>query len=216
MSESAPIISRPADADPDVEAFIARMNGRYSPTKRLQADEDALNAAVDDYRRVLGKIDKLTMEAAWRLIVERHDSWCWPHVCDVIQACEDARRAAHPAGEVDSQVQEIEDLSYGYTKRFMKNSTVAARARENGYERELKEYVREASWVQAQLIVRPDAGVGYSSAVLFPDKERDRHAEEEFFEKARAQARTGHIRVHVPPAMIRRWQEEAVERGRGR
>lgn len=212
---SDPIISRPADADPDVEAFIARMNGRYSPTRRLQADEDALNAAVDDYRRVLARFDKPTMEAAWRLIVERHDSWCWPHVNDVLQACKEARRAAQPAEQ--AWVEQATAMSDEYTRRFIKTSAVAVKARQGGFEQELKEFVRAVSWVQAQLIIRPDAGVAFESAVLFGgDLPRDREAEEEFFEKARVQARSGHIRVHVPMAKIKRWAEEAQGHGRKR
>jgi hypothetical protein len=39
----------------------------------------------------------------------------------------------------------------------------------------------------------------------------------EFFDRAREQAAKGHIRVHVPPAMIREWERACSrEQRRGR
>jgi hypothetical protein len=78
----------------------------------------------------------------------------------------------------------------------------------------MKEYVREAAWVQAQLIVGR-VGVGYSSNVLFGRQPGCEDAAE-FFERARAQAKTGHIRLHVPAAKVEAWKGAAQANGRGR
>src|SRR5690348_10045677 len=40
---------------------------------------------------------------------------------------------------------------------------------------------------------------------------RDRDVEAELFARARKQAESGRIRVHVPPAMMKRWLAEAQE-----
>ena len=89
------------------------------------------------------------------------------------------------------------------------------RAREQGYEPELRRYVLAASHVQSQLIEGRKEGVGYESAVLFPGRERDKEAENEFFARAREQAARGCIQVRVPMALVERWKEGAGK-GRGR
>jgi hypothetical protein len=92
----------------------------------------------------------------------------------------------------------------------MKTSAVATRAREFGYESELRQYVTEAGWVQAQyLLGRKD--IAYRSTILFGHEKPD----DEFFRRAMEQAQTGSIRVRVPLAFVERWREGA-ETGRGR
>ncbi len=91
-------MNRRADSDPDVEAFLAKLDERYSMTRRLQANEDALDAAWDDYRHVLARFDKPTMDRAWQLLVEGHDSWCIPTIRDVLEACQPGPRRRLRAG----------------------------------------------------------------------------------------------------------------------
>ena len=116
--------------------------------------------------------------------------------------------------EADAWVERANDAAHAYTKRFMQTTTAAVRSREGGYEAELKGYVREAAWVQAQLIEGRE-GIGYSSHVLF-GPQPDRKEMAEFFEKARAQAATGHIRVHVPAGKVEAWKGAGQAAGRGR
>lgn len=72
----------------------------------------------------------------------------------LVKAAEHFHNLAHPFDprEADAWVERANDAAYAYTKRFMQTTTAAMRAREGGYEVELKGYVREAAWVQAQLI----------------------------------------------------------------
>ena len=125
-------------------------------------------------------------------------------------------RSAHPFDPRQSEawVEKAQALTDAAVRRFMRTSVHATRAREGGYEAALKEYVREAAWVQAQVIVGR-VGVGYSSHVLF-GRQPDRGEAAEFFERARSQAATGHIRVHVAAEKVQAWKGASQAAGRGR
>src|SRR5262249_15031106 len=137
--------------------------------------------------------------------------WVWPLPDDLVQAARHFHGRLHPGG--DAWVGQAQAMADRYVREFMQTSAIAARAREGGYEAELKRYVVAASWVQSQYVLGRQ-GVGYDSNVLFPGP-RDKEAEQEWFARAREQAETGRIKVTIPAALIRRWQEEAV-RGRAR
>ena len=61
-------------------------------------------------------------------------------------------------------------------------------------------------------------GIAYEHSVLFPGKDRDKDAEEAWFDKAREQAdATGRIKVAVPTGLLKGWKAEAQAiRGRER
>jgi hypothetical protein len=92
----------------------------------------------------------------------------------------------------------------------MKASALATRARESGYESELRQYVTEVAWVQAQFIVGRK-GIAYRSTTLFGREKPD----DEFFARAREQAAKGCIQVRVPAELVKEWKAEASA-GRGR
>jgi hypothetical protein len=135
-------------------AIIKPMCRLYKPTGHLQATEGAPEEALKEYRRALAVFDQDVLERAWQNIVRQHRFWCWPSVAEIVQAADQAHRELHPPGRIDEMAEEAEAMSWGYTKRFMKTSTVAARAREGGYEAQLKRYVRAVSRVQAQIVKR--------------------------------------------------------------
>ena len=109
-------------------------------------------------------------------------------------------------------MQPATDLADSYVRQFLKTAGAAVRAREGGYEEPLKCYLREAAWVQAQMILGR-THVGYSCSVLFGPRASP---DEAFFEKAKEQAARGHIRVQVPAERVRQWKVQAQGQGRQR
>ena len=195
----------------DVEdAVIRPMTDMFPPPTHLRGNPRAIQTALDVYRRALAGFSRPVLERAFQLVASENEYCAWPKLPYLVQACASReKRAAPPA---DDWVEKATALTDAYVKRFMLASQVAVRAREGGYERELKEYVREAAWVQSQYVVGRK-GVGYSSVVLFKFGE-DQEAREEFFARAREQAEKGHVRVHVPARMVERWKGQAAGRER--
>ena len=139
-------------------AILRPMRKLYPPPRHLRADEDDLDSALREYRRALGRFDQDVLEKAWERVVAGHEIWCWTKVGVFVKAAAQVHREMHPPGAVEPWVEEATALTDAYVKRFMKTSQTAVRAREGGYEPELKEYVREAAWVQGQMIVRRGSG----------------------------------------------------------
>ena len=201
----------------DVEvAIIQPMVATLPAPLHIRGDPAAIEALLNVYRRALDRFDRAVLDKAWQKAAEEQDFWMWPMPEALVKAAEHFHNLAHPFDprESDAWVERANDAAHAYTKRFMQTTTAAVRSREGGYEAELKGYVREAAWVQAQLIEGRE-GVGYSSHVLF-GPQPDRKEMAEFFEKARAQANTGHIRLYVPAAKIGVWQAGVQADGRGR
>jgi hypothetical protein len=199
------------------EAVILPMTTTFPPPTHLRGNRQAIASALNIYRRALEGFERPILEQAFQKAAAENEYMMWPKCSAILKAAEEFHRAAHPPPRnPDAWVEKATALSDQYVRRFLKTSTHAVRARQGGYEAELKAYVREASWVQAQYILGRD-GVGYASAVLFNgDLRRDRDHEEEFFSRARKQAESGHIRVHIAPELMKRWQGEAQGRPMGR
>lgn len=199
----------------DVDQVIIRRlraNTPYPSPRHLRAD--AYENTLSDYRRALARFDHDVLERAWRKAIEASQVWCWPKIGDILQAAEQAQRELHPPGRGEDWVGKAQALVDSYWRKFSK-SAAAVRAREGGFEAKLKTYVTAVAWVQGQLIVRPESGVGYDHQVIFGKGPRDEAAEEEFFRKAREQAATGHIRVPVSASKVETWKA-AAESSRGR
>src|SRR5262245_4842218 len=136
-------------------AVIGPMCALFPTPTHLRGNNDAIRQALNVYRRALGRFDPDVLAEAWQRVAERNTFWTWPKVADVVQACEEVRRRKPE----EPWVEKATALSDAYVKRFMQTSQAAVRAREGGYERQLKEYVREAAWVQSQYVVGR-SGVG--------------------------------------------------------
>lgn len=199
----------------DVDQVIIkrlRANTPFPAPRHLRADEDALESALSDYRMALARFDEQVLERAWRRAVETNPVWCWPKISDILQAAEQAQRELGP--KADAWVEKAEALVDAYWKKFSK-STAAVRAREGGYERELKQFVSAAAWVQGQYICGRQ-GIGYDHRAIFGTDTRDREVEQEWFAKAREQAAKGTIRVHVPTSLVERLSGMGQRSGGGR
>jgi hypothetical protein len=196
------------------EAVIAPMLAAFPAPRHVRGNRSATDILLDVYRRALERYDRPVLETAWQKVAAQQDYWIWPLPEALAEACEALRiQQARTAGE--DWVGKATALADAYIRRFILTTQAAVHAREGGYETALKSYVTEAAWVQAQYI-EGRQGIGYSSAVLFPNRERDKEAEERFFEKSRAQAETGHIKVVVPRELVERWKGQAQGPGRTR
>jgi hypothetical protein len=203
---------------PDVEkAVIEPMRAAFPAPTHVRGDPAATEALLDVYRRALARFDRAVLEQAWQKVAAEQDFWLWPMPEILVKAAEHFHAIARRANPHDDLVEKAYGMADEYWKRFSKSIT-AVRARENGYEQELKRYVLEVANVQSQVILRgPQSGVGYTGHVLFCHHgQRDREAEQEFFTKCREQAAKGSIRVHVPKEAIERWRNIAERQGRGR
>jgi hypothetical protein len=196
------------------EAVIAPMLAAFPAPRHVRGNRSATETLLDVYRRALERFDRPVLEKAWQKVAAEQNYWIWPMPEALVEACKALRiEQARTAGE--DWVGKATTLADAYIRRFMLTTQAAVRARESGYEAALKSYVIEAAWVQAQYIEGRHR-IGYSSAVLFPGRDRDKEAEERFFEKSRAQAESGHIKVVVPKELVERWKRQAQGAGRTR
>jgi hypothetical protein len=198
----------------DVEdAVIKPMRAMYPAPLHLRHDAEAERLTLDTYRRGLARFERPVLERAWQRVAERNDYWTWPKLSELARACGECQKKAEATEPpAEPWAEKAASLVYAYRKRFMETSQTATRAKTEGWAEQLRQYVDEAAWVQAQYLCgRKD--VGYSSTVLVGRGEPSA----EFFERARDQAVRGFIRVSVPPSMAEDWRRECVaERGRGR
>ena len=147
-------------------AIIRPMRRLYPPPRHLRADEDDLDAALPEYRRALGRFDGDVLERAGGVSSPGTRYGAGP------RSGYSSRRPPRPTGKYTRRgpssrgVEEATALTDAYVKRFMKTSQTAIRAGEGGYEPELKEDVREAAWVQAQMIARRSGDSGGQFAAL--------------------------------------------------
>lgn len=176
----------------------------------------AIETLLNVYRHALAGFERETLEKAWLKVAAEQDYWTWPMPETLVKAAKHFHDLAHPFDprQADAWVEKAQALSDAYVKRYMQTTQTAVRAREGGYEAALKEYVEAVSWVQAQVICGRK-GVGYSACVLSGPR-ADGEEKAEFFRKAREQAASGHIRVHVPPGKLEEWREAAQVEGRSR
>ena len=193
------------------EHIIRPMLALYPPPVHLRQNAKSQAAALAAYVDALAGFDAATLAAGWRAVTAEHRFWCWPSIGTVVEAC---RRFAPPPpalGEQEKRRRQAEALADAYTARFMKTTHVARLARAEGWELKLGEYVRDAAWVQAQLIcgVR---GISFAST-LVPPEERHISSAAEFFacycETIAAAVERCRIRVTVPPARLREWKDRA-------
>lgn len=202
------------DRDVD-EAVLGPMVAAFAPPRHLRGDPAAVEAALALYRQALGRFPRPVLERAWRAAAENHPTWAWPTPADVLRQAE--RLAARVRRDGPAWVEEAVRLADAYTRRFLQANRAAARARDGGYEGRLRAYVWEAAYVQAQRLAGRADGLNYD-AVLFAHLDDDdrRAAMDEFFARAEAQAARGFVRVAVPAAAVRRWEQEATTPGAGR
>lgn len=175
----------------------------------IRGDPPAIEMLLNVYRRALERFDRPVLDKAWQKAAEERDYWLWPLPETLVKAAEHFHRLAHPFDSAEAWVERATALADAAVKRFMRTSVHAERARDGGYEAELKEYVREAAWTQAQIIEGRE-GIGYSANVLF-GRQPDREEVSAFFERARAQAKTGHIRIYIPAGKIEEWRCQAED-----
>ena len=200
--------------NPDVEeAVIAPLLAAFPPPTHLRGNRHAIDTALNVYRRALGRFERIVLEQAFQKAAAENEYVMWPKCSALLKAAEHFHRLAHPqARDPDAWVEKADGMADAYVKRFMKTSAHAARAREGGYEPELKRYVEAAANVQAQYLLGR-TGVAYDGLALFGNRvgrdQEEKEREAEFFEKAREQAAKGSIRVHVPAERVRRWQQQA-------
>jgi hypothetical protein len=196
------------------EAIIQPLLDTFPPPSHIRGKPAAIEALLNVYRRALDRFERTVLEQAWQKVAAEQTFWVWPLPETLVKAAKHFQGRTVPQ-EPDDWVERATKMADSYARRYMLTTQTATRARDGGYEAALKRYVLEASWVQAQFAVGRQ-GAGYDHGVLFPARERDKADEQEWFEKAREQARTGHIRVSVPRNMVEQWAEKAESQSRKR
>ena len=186
----------------------------YPPPQHLRRDAKQQAAALAQYTKTLARFDEPTLRAAWQTVIAEHAFWVWPNPGTVAAAC---LRHMPPPPELSDQEQRRHQalaLADAYTARFMKTTHLARLAASEGWAPRLREYVRDAAWVQAQLICGVRA-IGFATA-LVPEEDCHLSAREWFpryRETIAGAVERGTIRVAIPPTRRREWQGEEVDRG---
>ena len=187
-----------------------------APT-HIRNDMKALGAALQLYERALMRFDPEVLKAAWPIAAAADELWCWPKLIDLVKVCQDEEknfRRRTATREIDLQDQ-ASSLATKYANSYMKRSQVAALARKEGWDQELKSYVFEVACVQAQFMVGIQ-NVGYPSLVLKGYSATNGQSPQEqgidFLKKAKVQAEKGSILVRVPQAYVERCKSMAKGR----
>ncbi|MGL4550511.1 MAG: hypothetical protein ACRC33_04940 [Gemmataceae bacterium] len=193
------------------DGVLRKMVATYPAPNHLRGNREGYEAALDVYRRALSRFSPEAIEKGYQKACEGNDLWCWVKVGQLVAAVESFEPRRRPD---DGWVARATEMADACVKRHMK-SAQAARAEAGGYGPELRTYVREAAWVQAQYALGR-GGIAYRSAVLFAHCPGDRDEQEAFFGRCREQAATGQIKVTVPPRLVKAWRESHAGEGRGR
>ncbi|WP_143393946.1 hypothetical protein [Fimbriiglobus ruber] len=193
-----------------VETFIIKpMLTLYPPPQHLRNDPEAFAEALATYVRVLARFDRGTLARAWDQVVASQSYWCWPSPGMIVEACCGLAPPPPAIGENEQRHLRAQALADAYASRFMKTTHLARLARDEGWLPELAEYVREAAWVQAQLI-EGIKQIGFAT-LLIPEDQRVEPAADCFAtyrETITASIERGRIRVSVPPGRVREWRNE--------
>lgn len=189
------------------EHIIGPMLAIYPPPQHLRGDRRRQAEALAAYTKALARFDAPTLAAGWQKVVAEHPFWVWPNPGAIADACRACLPKPPAVSDGEQRRQAAEALADAYTARFMKTTQFAKLAEREGWAPRLREYVRDAAWVQAQLIegVYP---VGFPTN-LIPRGERHRPLVETFAEYrggVMGAVDRGRVRVSVPPDRIRGWK----------
>ena len=199
----------------DANALLKRMQFTYRTPVDIRGNPEAVEERLRIYRHALEPFDADVLDRAWLKAAASHRYPQWPDCPDILTAAEVFDALAHPKAKADDGWQEkVTEREDEYVRRYMQTTQAAVRAREQGYEPELKRYVLAVAHVQSQLI-EGSSRPGYDFYAIFGKGERDEQAENEWFQRQKEQATKGCIQVRVPHALIERWREAAVS-GRNR
>jgi hypothetical protein len=187
------------------------MQEMFPAPNHLRASDQARKEALRVYEAALIGFDDEVLRTAWEKVAGNRDLWCWPASGEIANACREAQKARPRNGGQSELIDKANELATQYVKGFMKRSRVAARAKNGGWDGELKSYLFEVAWVQAQFLAGVK-DVGYSARALkgaSPGDSKDvRQQAAEFLKNAREQAAKGTIRVQLPNVLVRDWETE--------
>lgn len=179
----------------------------YPPPQHLRGDAQQQAAALAAYDKALARFDAATLAAGWELVTAKHQFWVWPNpgtLAEACRRCEPPRPAASDQGE---RRQRADAMAETYAAKFMRSTHLAKLAQAEGWAGRLAEYVRDAAWVQAQLICGLSR-VSFASS-LVPAECRHLSAGEfiaGYRESVAGVLGRGVVRVTVPPSRIRGWK----------
>ena len=156
----------------------------------------------------------MALEAAWRKVVAEHTSWVWPLPGEIARNCRRVS-ARMPQSEEAIRREQALALAESYTARYLRKSHLARVAGAEGWVPRLREFVREAAWVQAQLLLGV-SGIGWNPAILMPDANEYGSSQSAFkvYQKSiEGAVSRGKIRVAVPPSRCSEWRYGCTTRG---
>ena len=191
------------------EVILGPMCALYPPPQHLRADHRALSLALAAYEKALAGFDRPTLERGWEEVVSTQTFWCWPNPGEIADACRKYQPHPRTPSEEETRQWQAMDMADTYFARYMKTSQVAKLARKEGWSGPLREYITDAAWVQAQLIVGV-RHIGWNARLAREHGEFRSSAEafDAYWETIREPVESGHVRVNVPRNRIREWKEQ--------
>ncbi len=190
------------------QCILERMQAAYMPPQQVRQNPRLRTLALAEYEQALEGFSRFVLEQAWAYVRDRHPLVIWPPVGLFVEACRYfAARETQPSPE-EARRQQALARADAYTTRYLKTSVLARRARSEGWLGKLREYVAAAAWVQAQLL----CGVrhlGFDAVLLGGEHLSAQEGFEGYRNQVSKELLHGEIKVRVPPARIKQWQEQA-------
>jgi hypothetical protein len=199
-------------------AIIEPMTRLYQPPVHLRTDKDAFNAVLEEYQAKLCGFHRATLEKAWAAVKEEHETWIWPHLKVIRDACirfAPADRIADTPGRRpwEEKDEAARKLAADYLQQF-ELSALMRQAKAEGWDGQLRLYAEGAARAQACLI-SGQRSFGYLRIAYQWEAQATHDAiarrRGAFEEAVRRQAATGQLAVDVPNEAIECWQKMAAK-----
>jgi hypothetical protein len=197
------------------EVIINEMTRIYQTPAHVRSDKAACAALISEYQRQLSSFSRGTLKTAWDEVRESHETWIWPHLKTIKDACKrHAPASVQPTGDTRAS-QSRDERAMAMASEFMRaftGASLAARANAEGWWRQLERYAWDCALAQASIICGL-ANWGYSAAAYqfrlaeTADYKSRRRAFESF---CRTQAASGSIAVEAPDEAISAWSARKI------
>lgn len=195
------------------QELLTRMTLYYGPPEHLRADAALRQQVLDGYAALLEPFDPITLDKAWARILTEHTSAIWPSPGQLIAACRHCAPPSAVASDEHQRRRRAITLTDAYVRHYRRTSHLARLASTEGWAAQLLTYVREAAWVQAQ-ILSGCTRLGWDPHILLANVGAFDSSQEAFAAYRQSIAgplQRGQIRVSVPPSRICVWKEQGLQ-----
>lgn len=198
------------------KAILEPMTATFAPPKHLLFQPELQERALREYERSLAVFEREVLEQVWRTVCGGHRYKVWPTPATFVKVALALHKNQRTGPPLEAKQTEALALADAYVARYCKTSQLAKQAQRDGWLNELRHYVTEAAWVQAQMLVGIER-VSYDSILLrHSDIRSPPEAIAAFQETVRPHVEAGKIKVNVPAVYLQEWKQRAETTGKAR